>query len=720
MNLLFLLQEAHLLQALKHAVAPGGLYTLVVDKQTEPVLMRVIAKDTLLRIFASIEQLASPRKQQPFLLAVYFVHALVFNFNCIAADAHARRYKAGHLLLVPHLPWDEDTASFFRLDRFLANPAVSAYLGHCDDATYVPASMYPLEQRVFLADAAGQNSMPVYYNENCGDLVLAQVRKSAKAIVNAVVAAGEYPLLRFYSLPEADHQAARLPELLADEVQRQLDDYARRNTNYPPPSVGEKQRAVLLICDRTLDLYAPLLHEFTYQAMAMDIVPELEREGRYTYTTENERGETQDVVARLDVEDDGTWVAVRHMHIVEASEVVVGRIDDLIKRNPMMVDRSRAKTSADLMYVVAHLQGFDEERRQATLHKSLIDECLAINAARKLAEFAADFEQTCCAGGTLFEGVRNTRLADDLVALLARADLHVNDKVRLVLIYALYRGGLAQSDFIKLAKFIGVKDSQATALVQRCFFNLHKLGFPVVKSNPQERAVHRKTFHTINNDGTYNTSRFAPGIKRVLLAAARFELDADWFPYFRDKPLEDDAVRGPEKAGLLRNPRIRAQWAPTAKAQTSRSRQRVFCFVAGGITYLEMRAVYELSEAHNKDFFLGSETILKPRDFLIGVQNSDQVKLPGDLALDIVAETSGPVRAPSFLLEEQKPPSLAQSNVLGERFSHGSQNQVPQRQELKSPGKKVPSNSVPLPAHYRMDGKTQEKEKKSRLKRFFK
>ena len=93
-----------------------------------------------------------------------------------------------------------------------------------------------------------------------------------------------------------------------------------------------------------------------------------------------------------------------------------------------MIDRSKATTSSDLMYIVAHLKGFDEERRQLTLHKTLIDECLDINALRKLAEFAADFEQTCCAEGVSFEGERNKHLHDDLIILLARDDLHINDK----------------------------------------------------------------------------------------------------------------------------------------------------------------------------------------------------------------------------------------------------------------------------------------------------
>lgn len=745
---LFSLQKTYLVEKLKELCAGSGLYALVLDRKTKHAVFLVVLKDTLLRIVTTVEVLEDSRRVLNYLLAIYLVEPVIYNFNCILADIHTNRYKLGVGLFVPFSQWDEQANKMFHLNRFLHNPQVSAYFDGGNAVSFVHSAMVPVDSRVFLADHDTPNSMPIYYNENCADLVLPQIRRSAKAIVNAVVVAGEYPLIRFYSLPEASHQAARLPELIADEVQRQLDDYARANHDFPPQHGPEKPRAILLICDRTLDLYAPLLHEFTYQAMAMDIVYGLEREGVYKYQSENEKGEAQTMETRLDSEKDETWLALRHLHIIEASELIINKIGELIKNNPMMVDRFNAKTSSDLMYVVAHLQGFDEERRQVTLHKSLIDECLDINATRKLAEYAADFEQTCAAEGTLFEGVHNKHLHDDLIVLLARDDLHVNDKMRLVLIYGLYRGGLCEADFVKLAKFIGVRDNQIVSLVLRCFYNLRKLNYPIVKSLVKDKSVSRQTFHTINNEGTYNTSRFTPGIKRVLYNAAKYELDEDWFPYFRDKPLEEDlpGQRGLGPAGLeltrsLRNPRIKASWAPSSsRSSKSRVKQRVFCFVAGGVTHSEMRLVHKLSANLNKDFFLGSECILKPRDFLIGLQHIDDAKNPENLQiplLRILAEESG--QAPDHLFQVQKPaalgtPQSASStktpSVPAPRTPTGTKPQTApaSAQSMFNPALPEGKPGSTTPAHYQkrtqyttsLEPEPTKEKKLSRLKKFFK
>ena len=69
-----------------------------------------------------------------------------------------------------------------------------------------------------------------------------------------------------------------------------------------------------------------------------------------------------------------------------------------------MIDRSKATTSSDLMYIVAHLKGFDEERRQLTLHKTLIDECLDINALRNWQNLLLILNKLVVAEGVSFEG----------------------------------------------------------------------------------------------------------------------------------------------------------------------------------------------------------------------------------------------------------------------------------------------------------------------------
>lgn len=70
-----------------------------------------------------------------------------------------------------------------------------------------------------------------------------------------------------------------LCRILAFMVQEELDMYKRINPTWPEPSregaglAPQRPQSVLVITDRTMDMYAPFVHEFTYQAMANDLLP---------------------------------------------------------------------------------------------------------------------------------------------------------------------------------------------------------------------------------------------------------------------------------------------------------------------------------------------------------------------------------------------------------------------------------------------------------------
>ena len=64
-------------------------------------------------------------------------------------------------------------------------------------------------------------------------------------------------------------------------VQQNLDDYKKANPDFPKPSDPPRPRGTLIITDRSMDTVAPLLHEFTYQAMANDLL-KIEDDNTYT------------------------------------------------------------------------------------------------------------------------------------------------------------------------------------------------------------------------------------------------------------------------------------------------------------------------------------------------------------------------------------------------------------------------------------------------------
>jgi syntaxin-binding protein 1 len=119
-------------------------------------------------------------------------------------------------------------------------------------------------------------------------------------LCSVLVALGEYPQIRYFSSSKV-----QFGKLLADLVQKEVDEYGRIDSSYPPPS--NFSPAIMLILDRSLDAATPLVHEFTYQAMIQDLLP-LEN-GKYKYEPDN----GPPALITLD-ENDSVWVTLTQIH----------------------------------------------------------------------------------------------------------------------------------------------------------------------------------------------------------------------------------------------------------------------------------------------------------------------------------------------------------------------------------------------------------------------
>lgn len=137
-------------------------------------------------------------------------------------------------------------------------------------------------------------------------------------IVSLCACLGEYPVIRYYKPRAPTHEAGVLCSHLARFIQSELDQFAQFQRDFPPPS--NRPRGVLFVVDRSMDVFAPLLHEFTYGAMVFDLLPVKDGE-KITYKTLLNQGKPNEELKEMEIgEHDSVWVDYRHMQMREVLE----------------------------------------------------------------------------------------------------------------------------------------------------------------------------------------------------------------------------------------------------------------------------------------------------------------------------------------------------------------------------------------------------------------
>lgn len=88
-----------------------------------------------------------------------------------------------------------------------------------------------------------------------------------------------------------------------------------------------------------MDLFAPVLHEFTYQAMIHDLLPLLEGDKVY-YKTALTQIETSVNIKDAEIgEKDSIWVKNRHLHMKDLLEKLASEFQAFKAKNPQFADR---------------------------------------------------------------------------------------------------------------------------------------------------------------------------------------------------------------------------------------------------------------------------------------------------------------------------------------------------------------------------------------------
>ncbi|KAG0354544.1 vacuolar sorting protein VPS33/slp1, partial [Mortierella sp. AD032] len=139
----------------------------------------------------------------------------------------------------------------------------------------------------------------------------------------------------------------------------------------------------------------------------------------------------------------------------------------------------------------------------------------------------------------------------------------------------------------------------------------------------------------------FDLSRYVTKAKKIVEEHINGTLDVTLYPYTTEAPVDS--------AESTRSLRKTAQPAWEKKRPNVKG-SRLMIFIAGGVTYSEIRAMYELCHSMGRDIVIGSTHIITPRQFIFSLK--DLARGP----LRPIAPVIPPYQVPVYASQQQQRP----------------------------------------------------------------
>jgi len=299
------------------------------------------------------------------------------------------------------------------------------------------------EERAFTFNM--RNSFaPIYTRQGSGKFEDLIVNK----LVTVCATLNEYPHIRF-------SKSSKVADGMANLFHKRMDEFVASNPTWwyhgggKDAKQSQRDRGVLLLLDRADDCMTPLMHDFHYQAMVMDLLNVVgDRITTQSETTEDAT-ETSAKDFLLD-EKDELWVELRGKHIAQVIEILSARIRDIMNSSTGGAlggnkEEGGKMSLTDMAAALKALPEYREIMSKLSQHMHISHECMDVFSTESLMDLS-EIEQTLATGQD-DEG-RSPKMSEiiDRVELCLRKMKDPKMRVRLILIATLSPNGLNFDD----------------------------------------------------------------------------------------------------------------------------------------------------------------------------------------------------------------------------------------------------------------------------------
>ncbi|TVU30173.1 hypothetical protein EJB05_21783 [Eragrostis curvula] len=573
-----------------------------------------------------VEDLYKRRQPLPSLDAIYFIQPTKENIVMFLSDMSGRSplYKKAYVFFSS--PIQKDLVAQIKKD--------SSVLPRIGALSEMNLEYFAIDSQGFITDH--ERALEELFSENAegSHKYNACLNTMATRISTVFASMREFPRVHYRVAKTIDASTMTtlrdlVPTKLAAGVWNCLAKYKTSVPGFPQTETCE-----LLIVDRSIDQIAPIIHEWTYDAMCHDL---LCMDGnKYVHEVPSKNGSATEKKEVLLEDHDPVWLELRHAHIADASERLHDKMTNFISKNKA-AQLHQARTGGelstrDLQKMVQALPQYSDQIDKLSLHVEIAGKLNNIIREQYLRD-VGQLEQD------LVFGDAGTK---ELINFL-RTQLGVSreNKLRLLMIYAALNPEKFESDKGgKLMQLAGLSaDDMIAVNNMRCLCGPDTKkssggGFTLKFDVHKKKSTHRK--ERTGEESAWALSRFYPILEELIEKLSKGELPKDEYNCMNDPapsahgPPTSTPIRT-SPAHSMRSRRTGGTWARPrgsddgyssdsvlkhASSDFKKLGQRLFVFVIGGATRSELRAAHKLTSKLKREIILGSSSLDDPPQFI--------------------------------------------------------------------------------------------------------
>uniref|UniRef100_A0A0D3F4S3 SNARE-interacting protein KEULE n=1 Tax=Oryza barthii TaxID=65489 RepID=A0A0D3F4S3_9ORYZ len=533
-----------------------------------------------------VEDLYKRRQPLPSLDAIYFIQPTKENIGMFLND------MSGRNPLYKNSPIQKELVTQIKKD--------SSVLPRIGALSEMNLEYFAIDSQGFTTDH--ERALEELFSENALDShkYNACLNTMATRISTVFASMREFPRVHYRVAKTIDASVTTtlrdlVPTKLAAAVWNCLSKLKTSILDYPQTETCE-----LLIVDRSVDQIAPIIHEWTYDAMCHDL---LCMDGnKYVHEVPSKNGSSTEKKDVLLEDHDPIWVELRHAHIADASERLHDKMSNFVSKN-------KAAQLQQARYPIEIC------KKWFKLFHSKLNSIIREQGLRDVGQLEQDL------------GVSR------------------ENKLRLLMIYAAINPEKFESDKgEKLMQLAGLSTDDMIAVS-----NMRCLCGPDTKKSSGggftlKFDVHKKKHglrkERTGEESTWALSRFYPVLEDLIEKLSKGELPKDEYycmndpsPSFHGLPMSSSVRTSPahQPAHSMRSRRTGGTWARPRGSDDGYSSdsvlkhsssdfkklgQRIFVFVIGGATRSELRAVHKLTSKLKREVILGSSSLDDPPQFI--------------------------------------------------------------------------------------------------------